>query len=180
MSGRFDSVCLVSFLLQMVVIDDVSTDQTLEVARTSARNDSRIRIDSSLKTRSGALYNTVLAIDLSDAGPEDVILVLDGDDWLSGPHVLSHLAHEYVERSCLLTYGTFIEYPTGLSPDWEIDFPPEVINHKAFRQYPFTSSHLRTFKHKLFRHIERFFSVLGHQAYLIFHGIGRSEIERAD
>ena len=36
------------------------------------------------RMRHGALYSTVHAIENSAAGDEDVVIILDGDDWLPG------------------------------------------------------------------------------------------------
>lgn len=77
---------------------------------------------------------------------DDVVVVLDGDDWLAGPHVLAMVADAYRRTGAWMTYGTYVEYPTGLSPDWILDFPPAVVERKTFRAHPFMSSHLRTFK----------------------------------
>jgi len=40
-----------------------------------------------------------------------------------------------------VTYGTYIEYPTGLSPDWIVDFPATVIERKQFRCVAVFSTH---------------------------------------
>lgn len=84
---------------------------------------------------------------------DDVVVVLDGDDWLAGPHVLAMVAAAYCETGAWITYGTYVEYPTGLSPDWILDFPADVVERKSFRTHAFMSSHLRTFKRFLLESI---------------------------
>jgi hypothetical protein len=37
------------------------------------------------------------------------------------------VAEAYAETDAWVMYGTYVEYPTGLSPDWITDFPTEVL-----------------------------------------------------
>ena len=55
-----------------------------------------------------------------------------------------------------MTYGTCQIYPTGdVVGHSEIPMPDWVSDQNAYRQYPFIASHLRSYKAKLFRHIDR-------------------------
>lgn len=74
----------------------------------------------------------------------DVVVWLDGDDWLAHNYVLEHLAKVYREKDPWLTYGSF-----RFEPPCQIEFP-----HFGTR-YPFVdlarrdvwrASHLKTFR----------------------------------
>ena len=101
----------------------------------------------------GALANIVEGIDRLAPAPQDVILLLDGDDWLFDNQVFSKIAEAYSSPSVLLTYGQFITYPR-----WQLGFcrplTAELLQAKRFRSMPFHFSHLRTFRHKIWRCIE--------------------------
>uniref|UniRef100_A0A6U5VIX4 Glycosyltransferase 2-like domain-containing protein n=1 Tax=Guillardia theta TaxID=55529 RepID=A0A6U5VIX4_GUITH len=137
---------------ELIVTDDHSSDGTGDVAIEASRGDERVRVIVN-EERKGALYNTINAIAMADPQDDDVIVVVDGDDWFAHPNALALVARKY-EEGAWMTYGTFIEYPTGLVPDWIVDFPKWVIDSKSFRRFPFISSHLRTFKYFLLKDIE--------------------------
>ncbi|KAJ1492573.1 nucleotide-diphospho-sugar transferase [Baffinella frigidus] len=137
---------------RMVVVDDASEDGTAEAARHAAQGDDRVTVIRNDERR-GALANLLLAVDHADPADEEVVVVLDGDDWLAHPRALSLLCPAYNRHGAWVTYGTYLEFPTGLTPDWIVDFAPSVVEQKTFRQTAFVSSHLRTFKTFLLRAI---------------------------
>jgi glycosyltransferase involved in cell wall biosynthesis len=104
----------------------------------------------------GALANIVAGIDRLACRDEDVIVLVDGDDWLYGPHVLSRLAKVYRREPVSLTYGQHMVYSTerNLIRGNCRPVPPQVIDQRRFREIPFAFSHLRTFKHFLWRQID--------------------------
>jgi hypothetical protein len=81
--------------------------------------------------------------------------VLDGDDWFARPNVLDILNKVYSENDCLMTYGSYIEYPSGLRGKFSVQVPEEVIKNKTYRQSEWMTSHLRTFKYKLWKNIKK-------------------------
>lgn len=101
----------------------------------------------------GALANIILGIKTVNPEDEDIILLLDGDDWLYNRHVFQKIASAYEQEAILMTYGQFITYPR-----WQVGLcrplSKEVLQKKNFREVPFTFSHLRTFKHKIWKLIE--------------------------
>lgn len=120
-----------------VIVDDASSDSSLEVAREAICHDPRFLIIAN-RARRGAAYNQRWALDpqfLSRAeraveamdgddgvGPvdEDVVVWVDGDDWLYDASVLGHLASTYAAdpdgSGCLMTYGSLVFFPYGLGP----------------------------------------------------------------
>jgi hypothetical protein len=82
-----------------------------------------------------------------------VVILLDGDDWLSSSKALKRLCGEYEDGNCLLTYGSYVYYPTGEPGVEPAEYPAEVIDNNAFRQDRWRASHLRTFRHSLWKHL---------------------------
>ncbi len=100
-------------------------------------------------TNHGALANIVDGITLLSPGDNDVIITLDGDDWLFSRDVLKKLNRYYTDEEIYLTYGQFITYPR-----WEIGFcRPLSSTDKSIRQTEWVLSHLRTFRYALWKHI---------------------------
>ena len=86
---------------------------------------------------------------------EHVIVVLDGDDWLYNPDVLKILDKTYDQGDCLMTYGSYVEWPAKERGKFSRKLPDNVIKHKLFRQSHWMTSHLRTFKYRLWKNIKR-------------------------
>lgn len=104
------------------------------------------------ETNEGALANIVKGIQWLKPADEDVIVTIDGDDWLYNNHVLQKLHDIYANEEIYLTYGQFATYPR-----WNIGscrpIAPEVIERGELRKIPWCFSHLRTFKYLLWRNI---------------------------
>lgn len=103
------------------------------------------------KTNHGAVANFVDGIALLEPADNDVIIMLDGDDWLYDKNVLKKLDKIYSEGNVSLTYGQFITYPR-----WEIGFcrPPKK-NEFGNREGEWIFSHLRTFQHFLWKGLDK-------------------------
>jgi glycosyltransferase involved in cell wall biosynthesis len=101
----------------------------------------------------GALANIVDGIKYLEPADEDVILLLDGDDWLYNKSVFAKIANAYANEPVHMTYGQFITYPR-----WQAGLcrplTEELLMKKNFREIPFAFSHLRTFKHKVWKRID--------------------------
>ena len=86
---------------------DPCGDRTVEKALAARAGDPRIHI----KTNTQRLYsmeNLIRAIQRSHAASEDVIVVLDGDDWFASPYALAIIDKTYRTSNCWMTYGTWI------------------------------------------------------------------------
>lgn len=143
-----------------VLIDDMSIDETPSIVNDLIKDDSRFQfvINSEKKF---ALRNIFEGIQKLDPKDDDVILTVDGDDWLYDEFVLNVLNDVYSYTSSfaerptrtLLTYGSYIEFPTkrhGLSQQISKD----VIKNNSFRKAQWSASHLRTFKFLLWKNIK--------------------------
>src|SRR5579862_2712721 len=102
------------------------------------------------KKRAGALDNLYRMI--HSCQDEEVIVSVDGDDWLAHDDVLSVLNETYQSREIWFTHGTLKEYPWG-HVAWCEPIPASIIQKNAFREFK-CPSHLRTFYAWLFKKIQ--------------------------
>jgi glycosyltransferase involved in cell wall biosynthesis len=103
----------------------------------------------------GALYGMVKAIEQMNCHDQDVIVIIDGDDWLAHEDVLKHLRKIYTNEDVHLTWGQCEIYPRGKMPmKYAQPIPEMVIKQKLYRDIPFVFWHLGTFKYFLWKHID--------------------------
>jgi len=138
---------------RVIYIDDCSTDNTYQLVTeyvkecgaqdkvTVLRND----------VRYGAMANIYAAI--YTCNDNDIIVLIDGDDWLAHDKVLARINAAYVDPNIWLTYGQFKCYPDGRLGECK-DIPAHIIQNNVFREYDWCSSHLRTFYAGLFKKIK--------------------------
>lgn len=104
------------------------------------------------RNRQGA--SRFLAYHLCD--DDEVLVMLDGDDWLTSPQSLSVVAQEYL-KGALVTYGSYQRFQNGALSSFVYGnnevFPPSVVQNRSFRNYRWISQHLRTGYAGLFKRI---------------------------
>jgi glycosyltransferase involved in cell wall biosynthesis len=134
----------------ILITDDCSTDgtgQALEKYIKENKLEHKVFLTRN-KERRGALHNLYYMI---HSCPDNAVIVtVDGDDALYDTLVLSRLNKIYKEQEVWLTYGQFLEYPSG-APGWCTPMPDYIIKNNAFRDYEHIPSHLRTFYAWLFK-----------------------------
>ena len=135
-------------------IDDVSTDNTVNIYETLVGNNKKFQIIKNDK-KNYALKNISNAIQTIKLGQDDVVIVLDADDWLSSPDVLSYLNWFYQESDCWMTYGSYMYYPFGDPGVEPSEYPKKVIQDNTYREDQWRATHLRTFKKKLWDKIDQ-------------------------
>jgi len=131
--------------------DDISTDKTFEIVK--KLNNGKIDLVRNTEKKF-ALQNIVESIDRSQPDDEDIIVLVDGDDWLSHDNVLDILKKKYEEEDLVLTYGSFVTSNTGQRPGILSMYSDNIIENNLFRQDSWRASHLRTFKYKLWKNIK--------------------------
>tara|TARA_R110002020_G_scaffold90434_3_gene220183 strand:- start:1604 stop:3583 length:1980 start_codon:yes stop_codon:yes gene_type:complete len=139
---------------QCVLVDDISTDRSAEIAEQEIAGDDRFVLVRNTE-KAYALKNIYDAINLSEPYEEDIIVTLDGDDWLANKDVLDKLNAVYAQSDCWLTYGSYAEYPSGSRGKFAKQIPRHVIQNNLYRENEWCSSHLRTFKHHLWSGIKK-------------------------
>jgi len=89
---------------------------------------------------------------------DDIIVELDGDDWLLTPDVLEKLATIYHDGSVWLTYGGFVMWPKTFNYLVAQTIPEKIIEHNEFRSFfkhNFIYLALRSFYAGLFKRIKK-------------------------
>jgi glycosyltransferase involved in cell wall biosynthesis len=116
------------------------------------------------------IYNVIHSYCYND----EIIVIVDGDDWLACTDVFEILYSVYSNADVWLTYGQFERYPNK-TVGFCKEIPAEIINANSVRFYGFVSSHLRTFYAWLYKRIkkedimfgEKFVPVCGDVAIMI-------------
>lgn len=135
-----------------VLVDDMSDDNTCEIIEKII--DERFILIRNTEKKY-ALQNICEAIEMAEPNEEDIIVTLDGDDWLYSQNVLEHLDSVYRKEDCWLTYGSYAEFPAGNKGKFAKQIPERVIQTNSFRESEWYSSHLRTFKYHLWSRINK-------------------------
>ena len=136
---------------QCILIDDISTDDTVALTRKAIDGDERFRLivneEKKYKTR-----NVVEGIEMAGADDEDVIVLLDGDDELASENALQIVADTYARDDCWMTYGSYV-HPDGSHATINRPYDEKVIRRNTFRKVRWLASHLKTFKYKLWKQL---------------------------
>ncbi len=138
---------------RIIYIDDCSSDGTGElVDKFIAGRGSRNLIHLIRNpVRLGALHNLYSAIHLCD--DDEIVILLDGDDWLAHDGVLKRISEVYGNTGCWMTYGQYRSWPDDAN-GYSKEISSEVIDNNTFRKTEWCSSHLRSFYSWLFKSIK--------------------------
>lgn len=139
---------------RVIYIDDASTDGTADlvekyVVKHGVSN--KVTLIKNVKNV-GVMANTYKAIHMCK--PYEVVVIVDGDDWFSDSGVLTYLNEVYQDPNIWMTYGSFVEFPSGEEAEWVHRIPERIIDQGVFRQYEWVATHLRTFYAALFQRIK--------------------------
>ncbi len=120
---------------------DPCGDRTLHEGVCARDGDPRIHLHAN-KTRQYSMVNLIQAIKRSAAPPEDVIVVLDGDDWFATVDALAIIHNTYAKFACWMTYGSWIADPPKMRGMW----PAYPDGTTDFRNAPWLGTAVRTWK----------------------------------
>jgi glycosyltransferase involved in cell wall biosynthesis len=129
---------------QVLVIDDASTELGYEqrLSRTCKglgfmfhRNPANMKCP----------YNLRLGIRLLAPEPDDVIFLLDGDDFVP-PHAIRRIGEVYEDPDVWLTYGNYEPTPHNTGQIRAYAYPPDVIANRSFRISDNCFNHPLTFR----------------------------------
>lgn len=136
------------------IIDDASTlkEQKNIIGDYCSRNKWKAIYHSQ---NTGALQGLVEALKELDCKDDDVVAVIDGDDWLAHENSLKILNKAYREHDIYLTWGQCETYPPGKTPmKYAQPIPDMIIDQNLYRDIPFVFWHPATFKYILWKHIK--------------------------
>jgi len=130
---------------KVIFIDDASTDGSWEKLPHDNEKAICIRNDVNLT----ALPNIHKAI-MEYCNPNDIVVLLDGDDWLPNNKVLQYINEFYCKNDCWIMYGqaTWSNGQKGCA----YEYTEEEFNH--LRKSAFKVSHIRTFRAGLYQKIK--------------------------
>jgi len=137
----------------IIITDDCSTDGTGDSIENYIKTNNlegKVKLIKNNERR-GALHNLYTMI--HSCPNEALIATVDGDDALADPTVLKKLNHIYSTQDVWLTYGQFMEHPSG-TKGWCTPMPTDIVKNNAFREHEHIPSHLRTFYAWLFKSIK--------------------------
>jgi len=117
---------------RIIYIDDMSPDQTGDLVEKYIENHplkEKITLIKN-KERKLKMENVYLAIHSCD--DDEIVMILDGDDWLAHENVLSRINHEYLSADIWITYGSYEDIYEGETPSIRrcANISPAVKNKK--------------------------------------------------
>ncbi len=129
---------------KVIFIDDCSTDSSWEMI---PKNDDRVIMIRN-KERKTALENIHDAV-MNHCDPDDIVALIDGDDWLPSRTVLNEVNDFYNEHNCWVSYGqaSWTDGRRGFARAYSFD------EFQNVRKAQFVVSHLRTFRAGLYHKI---------------------------
>lgn len=129
---------------------DKSKDNTKEIILNNIKNDDRfVLYDVPIQESQMNNFFSCLQYlkDTNQLLSEDIIVEVDADDWLMHPFVFNYLNEVYKNPDIWMTYGQYIEYPSGkVGGHYYLHLDDRVDNLNAYRQAVFPYSHLKTYK----------------------------------
>jgi len=128
---------------EVYLIDDISTDNTVEVIKKLIEGDSRFKLIVNEEKKFKLRNLNELITKFND---EDIVIEIDGDDFLLSSDVVSDIRNIYSDGNVWLTNGSFM-YSNG-NRGFSSQGNPSTV-----RKDVFTFSHLRTWKSFLWKAI---------------------------
>lgn len=139
---------------ECILIDDASIDNTVKIIKQEISGHSNFHLIEN-KKNIGALANLYNSLIFSKPEDEDIITILDGDDWFARSDVFNILLKYYNDKDAWMTYGSHIEYPSMARSRYCMGpVPKDIIENNSYREHPWMTSALRTFKFHLWKKIE--------------------------
>ena len=143
-----------------VLIDDASTDQSLQRATETIKTLSKdlykkYKILNNKKNQ-GCIRNQLEAIE-KFVTEDDIVILLDGDDWLVNNNTIFHYYNDLYSQGYEFTYGSMWSLADNI-PLIAQEYPIEIKNTRSYRQHHFNwkipYTHLRTVLGKHFQDLE--------------------------
>jgi glycosyltransferase involved in cell wall biosynthesis len=160
---EWTETCLSSLLVQtytnfdVIFFDDCSTDKTLSEAYNTVNCDKRFKIINLKENHTKSkIFATLINQYIND---DDIILFLDGDDWLSNSEVLESINQFYELYDPWVSYGGMVVWNGGdniTEPfPQNSEFPRQVLGRRLYRQDTWRSSHAKTMKGFIWNSIDK-------------------------
>jgi glycosyltransferase involved in cell wall biosynthesis len=149
-----DSIAAQTYPAKVTVLDDASTveGEADFVRRYCANAHWRAILNGGTKR---CPYNLSLMIGRGQGLPNDVILIVDGDDWLPHDQVVAQLANVYTDPTVWLTWGSYTRWPDPTyMPNPAAAWPDDVVEANAYRRHTYSAfNHPLAFRRHLWERI---------------------------
>ncbi len=124
-----------------IIIDDASTDNTMgEIHRYRADN-------TIIHTNTKRMYWIANAVKYLKPEDEEIVVIVDMDDWLNGPHALQRVVDEYeISSDTWMTYSRMVYVNANRTSHWIPPYNIQTLMERDFRNTIWSYTHLRTFK----------------------------------
>lgn len=156
-SGYYTRACIESLKSQTedfraYIVNDASTDNTDAVIKTAINNDGRF--DYSINSHNmKSVCNIAAVLNRIDAGTNDIICILDGDDYLINNDALKIISEAYKTTGCEATYGDYVTCDGQVIRTRAIaQVAREIGNYRSDGWY---FNPVRTFQYKIWKHIDQ-------------------------
>jgi len=157
--NNLDSVLCQTYPNWVVVYyNAASTDKTHELAKEYASKDPRIHLYTTPERQMKTWFLQHLP-DYETILDNDVVCILDGDDFLANEEVLYYMDEVYNKTNCWMTYGGMTVWKGGNSTEepypQNSEAPMEVKRDKLYRRDAWRYSHFRTYRGFLWNRIKK-------------------------
>jgi glycosyltransferase involved in cell wall biosynthesis len=143
---------------RIIYYDAKSTDNTARIVEQYTRKDPRIVYHTSPERCLKSWFLSEVE-EWEPINDNDIVCVLDGDDFLANEDVLAYLNEVYNKTDCWMTYGGMIVWNGGESTQEAFpqnsEAPPEVKQNKLYRQDLWRYSHFRTCRGFLWKKVKK-------------------------
>ena len=150
--GEFLDNCISTVMTQkydnyeVIFVDDMSTDGSYDKL---PKDDSKSKIIRN-NVRKTALENIHDAV-MNHCDEDDIVVLLDGDDWFPNKNVLKYVDEQYNQHDCWIMYGqaSWTDGRRGFARAYTRE------EFENVRTASFKVSHLRTFRAGIYQRIKR-------------------------
>jgi len=139
-----------------IIVDDASTDNTYKIIQKYQNNNTIIYHNTKnqkwIKNAKNYLKsNSTKNFIIND---NDIIILLDGDDFFAKKNVLEILNNFYNNNDCWITYSRMYYLSRKITSHWIPIYSKKDLEQKKFRNNIWSYTHLRTFRYFLWNHIQ--------------------------
>ena len=142
----------------VVYYNAASTDKTYELVKEYADKDKRIHLYTTPERHMKTWFLQRLS-EYETIQDNDIVCILDGDDFMANEEVLYYLNEVYTKVNCWITYGGMIVWNGGEETQepypQNTESPFEVKRDKLFRRDLWRYSHFRTYRGFLWNRIKK-------------------------
>lgn len=138
---------------RVIYIEDFSTDNTYANVKDYIERKGVQDVVTLIQNQENrkALYNLYTAV--HSCSNDQIVVLLDGDDWFAHPYVLRDLNHYYEDENVWMTYGQYMRHPDN-QMGMCAPVTKKFLHNAEMRANKWQYSHLRTFYAGLFKRVK--------------------------